>query len=140
MTFFIESIIAGFVASLSTVLFIHIIRKKRDTLFYKKFLGAYDVFTIDGKKIEGEVVELTYKVSRLIIVQSKKNGVKLWESKIVMSFSNPFYGEGMYTYINRNDFGLHTILILPRENKVLVHIRNRSHPEGRYEGMLWRKA
>jgi len=139
MILFFESILAGVIASWLTVLFLEIIRKYRESRFFRKFIGKYAVSQIDGTIIEGEFVELSYIGPKLIKAVSKINGTLLWESNIAISPSNPFHGEGVYSYLNKHDFGIHSILISPNRQQISVHFRNLSHRDGRYGGVLWIK-
>jgi hypothetical protein len=139
MNLLIQNVLIGIIASALTVLIIEIIRKVREYNLFKHFSGHYKVFLIGGETVEGEIVEFIYCGRRLFKIKSKLNEVPHWESSVVMNTSNPFHGEGVYSYLNKNDFGLHTILISKEQNQISVHFRNLSHRDGRYGGVLWRR-
>jgi hypothetical protein len=139
MTGFTENITAGVIASVLTVLMLVILKEAWDFIFYRRFVGRYNVFLVGGKQEEGEVVELLYRWGRRMKVKSEKNGSVQWNSCIVMNSSNRFQGDGVYNYLGKDDFGIHTILISPDQNKISVYYRNLSHPDGKYGGVLWRK-
>jgi len=139
MTIFAESIIAGVIASFLTVAIIKIINITQEFLFYRKFGGQYSVFLINGERIEGEVVELSYHWGHKINASSKSNNIVNWNSSIVMDPANPLHGEGVYSYQGKNDFGIHSILISPIQSQISVYFRNLSHRDGRYGGVIWQK-
>lgn len=139
MNIFIESIIAGVIGSLLAVFLIEIIRKVRESKFFRRFSGYYDVFTIDDKIQEGELVELTYMGARIFKAQSKKNDQLQWKSDIVMSWPNGLHGEGVYSHLNRTEVGIHSILIKPEHNQIYVHFRILSRHNGIYGGYILKR-
>jgi hypothetical protein len=139
MILFLVSILAGVVASLLTVFILQALEKNRESRFFRKFLGQYEVSQIDGTKIEGEIVELSYIGPKHIKATSKVNNTLLWESNIAISTSHPHHGEGVYSYLRNHDFGIHSMLISPDRQQISVHFRNLSHRDGRYGGVLWTK-
>lgn len=133
------SLLTGVVSSLLSVMIVWIYVWIRDRRGCKRYAGFYDVYKIDGTKIDGEIVELSYIESRLLRAESTFDGEKYWESTIYISYQNRYYGEGVYRYNGKTDFGTHSVLVSENIKQIDVYYKNLSHGDRRRGGLIWKR-
>lgn len=121
-----SELITGVIASIVTVFLVYLGRWVWERRCYRRWRCRYTVHTLDNTPISGEVVTIDYSRHRVMRATSEQNGRIAWRSHIVMDSSNPFVGDGVFAHRNREEYGVHKILISEEDDVIRVHF---SKPE-----------
>ena len=139
-----ESFWIGVVSSWFVQLAWELITQIRKMQAVRKFRGRYDICFRDAAghlEPTGGVVELRYRIgNRFRTRTQQKDPERDWEGVLRLEkFGEHITGRGTYSYLHRDDTGIHRVILSPKTHCFNVSVENTSHPEGLKDTkIVWR--
>ena len=132
---FLGNILAGFVGSVVTFIFVRAWRWYTFRQMFSKLNGKYTHHTINGNRLGDGITELCHMKGRI----KGTGGDGRWEGRITMSEDVPEYGTSIYQYSERDDCGVHQIQVSSKGDIIYVHGVNTSHGKDYQFAYIWKK-